>query len=71
MIAKKQAWLVFIFPFPLIRGNQQSAKTVQKKGKRNGVTLGEEVRVSIQKDITYWSKDINRGFNNDEDRNSN
>jgi len=65
MIVKKQAWIVCTFPFPLIHGNQQSAKTVQKKGKGNGVTLGEEVRVSIQKDIMYWSKDINRGFNND------
>lgn len=65
MIARKQAWFVCTFPFPLIHGSQQFAKTVQKKGKGNGVTLGKRVLESIKTVITHWSKDINRGFNNE------
>jgi len=66
MIVKEQAWFVYTFPFPLIHGSQQCAKTVQKKGKENGVTLGKKELVNGQRlDTTYWLKDTNRGFNND------
>ena len=71
MIARKQAWFVCTFPFPRIHGNQQYVKIVQKKEKENGGTLGRKEQGNIKTDITHLSKDINRGFNNDQDRNSN
>jgi len=65
MIARKQGSIECIFPFPLIHGNLQYVRIVQKKGKENGGTLGRKEQENIKTDIIHWSKDTNRGFNNE------